>query len=488
MLNPEAREFAPFLAALGGVSCDYRADLSRNPLYRGVDLSACDRRNGCTFCSPAHPAASSPGADPLELARTQFAAVARAAPAQGRACGRFNVRDIRLFRRVDEFFEMILGLDLPPSDFFFAPRVDDLLRAGPRIERLLPKLAGRGHRLSLFRMGLEHFSPRENARFNKGVTEKQIDEALALAERLKAEHPGRFDYALPLGYIAFTPWTTLEDIELTVEQGLRRGFSPDAPWLYSSLELSRETPIGALALHEGGIVRERYDDVALTYGMMADQRSRPGLLAWRFKDPRAAVACAIIVRLCAVSLRGVMPDAVFANDALYAWIKGLMEGRGADARRPDLFAAELVRLMKAAPPPWDEKALILETLARLERRREDAGVRPEAPPAPRKEPAPAAAKDWGPFLAGVDAEYLRRGDGPCRSRYDGEILAVTLGKKTFPLFPVPKASACAAYYAQTPGFYICIRGEVAMSEAEQGRLRIYLDILARREAEDRRCA
>ncbi|MCR4296190.1 MAG: hypothetical protein NUW21_11700, partial [Elusimicrobia bacterium] len=300
--------------------------------------------------------------------------------------------------------------------------------------------------------------------------------------------PGRFDYALPLGYIAFTPWTTLEDIELTIEEGIRRGFSPNAPWLYSSLELNKETPIGALALHEGGIVRERYDDVALTYGMMADLRSRPGLLPWRFKDPRAAVACAVIVRLCAVSLRGVMPDAVFSKDALYAWIKPLMAGRGADARRPDLFAAELVRLLKATRPPWDKKKLILETLARLERRRMDAGGRPAAPPAPRREEPPAPAKPaaaidkaWRPFLAGVDAQFRLRRDGPCRSRYDGEILNVTLGKKSFPLFPVPKDSACSSYYAQTPGFYICIRGEVAMSEPEQRRLRIYLEILAQRD-------
>ena len=488
MMNPQAQEFAPFLAALGGVSCDYRADLGRSPLYRSVDLSGCDRRDGCTFCSPAHPAASEPRADPLELARTQFSAVARAGAASGRNCGRFNVRDIRLFRRVDEFFEMILGLDLPAAEFFFAPRVDDLLRAGPRIERLLPRLAGRGHRLSLFRMGLEHFSPRENARFNKGVTARQIDEGLALAERLKAAHPGSFDYALPLGYIAFTPWTTLEDIELTLAEGIKRGFSPGAPWLYSSLELSRETPIGALALHEGGIVLERYDDVALTYGMMADQRSRPGLLPWRFKDPRAAAACSVIVRLCAVSLRGVMPDAVFSGDELYAWIKARLDGRGEDARRPDLFAAELVKLMKATPPPWDKKKLILETLALLERRRADAGARPgalpavkkEAPPAPAK-PAAAAGKDWQAFLAGLDAAFRLRGEGACRSRYDGEILTVTLGKKSFPLFPVPKDSACAAYYAQTPGFFLCIRGEVSMSEAEQRRLRIYLEILAQRD-------
>jgi hypothetical protein len=219
--------------------------------------------------------------------------------------------------------------------------------------------------------------------------------------------------------------------------------------------------------------------------MMADQRSRPGLLPWRFKDPRAAAACSVIVRLCAVSLRGVMPDAVFSGDELYAWIKARLDGRGEDARRPDLFAAELVKLMKATPPPWDKKKLILETLALLERRARSGRARPGAllassAPAPAK-PAAAAGKDWLPFLAGLDDAFRQRGEGACRSRYDGEILTVTLGKKSVPLFPVPKDSACAAYYAQTPGFFLCIRGEIAMSEAEQRRLRIYLEILAQRD-------
>jgi len=477
MMNPQAREFMPFLSILGGVSCDYRADVSRNPLYRGVDLSGCARRGGCTFCSPAHPPASAPSDDALELARTQFAAIARDAAASGRSCGRFNVRDIRLFRRLDEFFDMILALDLPPSDFFFAPRIDDLLRAGAVIEKLLPKLAERGHRLNLFRMGVEQFSPRENARFNKGVSPRRIDEGLALADRLKAAHPGRFDYARPLGYIAFTPWTTLKDLELSVGEGIKRGFDPQAPWLYAALELSRGSPITALARHEGGIVRERYDDVALTYGLMADERSRPGLLPWRMKDRRAAVACGLIVRFCAVSLRGIMPDAVFAKDALYAWLKKLVDARGPGATRPDLFAAEIVGLMKTARPPWNKRKLIRAALERLERR----GVKEEKPPTPPEPSKPEAAAAWRPFLAGLDAQFRLGGNGPCRSRYDGEILSVAFGRKRLPLVPVPKASHRGAYYAQTPSCCICIRGRVRMTEPEQRRLRIYLELLARRD-------
>ncbi|MBI4679050.1 MAG: hypothetical protein HY748_15850 [Elusimicrobia bacterium] len=65
--------------------------------------------------------------------------------------------------------------------------MDGLLRAGPELERLLPEIAARGHRLTLFRMGVEHFSPAENVRFNKGLSTERIDRALALAARLRKD-------------------------------------------------------------------------------------------------------------------------------------------------------------------------------------------------------------------------------------------------------------------------------------------------------------
>ncbi|MBI4677227.1 MAG: hypothetical protein HY748_06560 [Elusimicrobia bacterium] len=368
MLNALAGECRPFLAILGGVSCGYRAGLSRNPYFRGVDLSGCRYRHGCSFCSaPRRPMSSLKG-DPVGLARAQFAAVLRTAGAGGRNCGRFEVRDARLFARISDFFGMIFKLRLPPAEFFFAPRMDGLLRAGPELERLLPEIAARGHRLTLFRMVVEHFSPAENARFNKGLSPERIDRALALAARLRKDHPGAFDCADTTGYIAFTPWTTLDDLERSLRGGIERGFVPNGSWLYAALELQRGTPIAALASREGGVVRSRYDDAAMTYNMDNERRPRQGLLPWRFKDRRVAVACGIIVRVCALSLRAVFPDATFAGDPLYSWIEDFVDRMRLDMKRPDLFAAELVQAMRGARPPWRRKDLIRRAFGRLRRR------------------------------------------------------------------------------------------------------------------------
>ena len=109
-----------------------------------------------------------------------------------------------------------------------------------------------------------------------------------------------------------------------------------------------------------------------------------------------------------------------------------------------------------------------------------AEAKKEKPPAPQKTTA-AVDTAWRLFLADLDAQFHRSQHSPCRSRYDGEILSVSLGNKSLPLFPVSKDSPCSAYYAQTPNFYICIRGKSKMSDSEQRHLRIYLEMLSQRD-------
>jgi hypothetical protein len=364
MVNPQSRRFRPFLTIAGGIPCDYRADAGRNPYFRGVDLSACGRRTGCTFCVCSHEAMGPLDRDPVELARIQLAAVLRTAGAAGRNCGRFDVYDVRLFQRAADFFAMLFAMDFPATEFCFAPRIDHFLRAGADLERLLPELKARGHRLSLFRMGLEHFSRAENQRFNKGLTARQIDRGLALARRLRAAYPESFDYAHPFGYIAFTPWTTLEDVARSVREGIRRGFEPKSPWLYAALRLDGGTPLAALARREGGIIRRRFADPALVYASSLEGPLQPDILPWRFKDRRTAAAFAIIARLCALSLRGSMPDAALAGDPLYAWLARFAADHGLDPWRLD-FAEELIKVMSAADPPSTRKGLVRRAWQRL---------------------------------------------------------------------------------------------------------------------------
>jgi hypothetical protein len=376
MLNEAARRARPFLTIVGGIPCDYHADVGRNPRFRGVDLGPCVRRTGCAFCSHSysHAAMGPLDLDPVRLARAQFAALLRDAGGRGRNCGRFDVYDVRLFRRLGDFFGMLFALDFPPAQFCFAPRFDQFLRARADLERLLPKLAARGHRLSLFRMGIEHFSESENARFNKGLTARQIDQGLDLARRLSAAFPESFDCDQPFGYIAFTPWTTLKDAAVSVSQALRRGFSPQGPWLYSALRLEPGTPITELARQQGGIVRRRFADPALLYACALEGPLLPGTLAWRFKDRRTETAFGIIARVCALSLRGIMPDAAFAGDPFYDWIARSARQRGMDLRRPDLFAARLLEIMRSARAPRSRKALVLKVWDSLGRRPQGAAA------------------------------------------------------------------------------------------------------------------
>lgn len=364
MLNPAARRCRPLLYLVGGVSCDYGAGLRRNPAFRGVDLSGCRTAAGCSFCSSRRPSASAPGGDALREARQQLAALRRAGPA-GRNCGRLAVRDIRLFKRLGSFFDMVLGLRLPPSEFLFAPRLDALVRAEAELERVLPLLAGRGHRLHLLRMGIEHFSPEENARFNKGLSADEIDRGLALAARLRRAHPASFSYAEPPGYIAFTPWTTLEGLEASLRACIERGFSPHGTWLYSILELQEGTPIAALAAQEGAVLQERYEDPAMAYSIAVDRRQRGGLLPWRFKDRAVAAAFAVIARACAVARQESDPDATLAGDPLRRRLEELAQAKLLDTRRPDLFALEVVRGLRSARPPFDPRELAEKTLERL---------------------------------------------------------------------------------------------------------------------------
>ncbi len=91
------------------------------------------------------------------------------------------------------------------------------------------------------------------------------------------------------------------------------------------------------------------------------------------------------------------------------------------------------------------------------------------------------------FLASLDGEFRRKFRLPCRSRYDGEILWVTLQDKRWPLFLEPKTGDRGTCYAATPSFLISIRGEVVMTDQEQTRLRAYLGLLARRDAALKSC-
>jgi hypothetical protein len=365
MANEKATRYRPHLLILGGLTCDHFAKVAQNEHFAGIDLSDCPHDHGCSYCTWYRGASSDLHADPVALAEEQLRRVIETTRPGGRSCGVFDLLDIRLFRQIARFVDMVVRLDLPPSIFCFEPRIDRVLQVARELDGALAKLASRGHSVYLFRMGAENLVEEENEIFNKEISLAEIDEGSRQLEELAAAHPSAFGYDPTWGYITCSPWTTLEMLELGLQRAAERGFEPLGVWLYTPLLLYRNSPITKLAQREG-LLRDEFEDLSLLYEPSVNNVSFDTLTPWRFKDERTGVAFALIARFCAAALRGKYPDTVFEGDALYARLLSREPGPGLFTR-PDLFAREVVAVVKASTPPFAVESILDGALDRYQR-------------------------------------------------------------------------------------------------------------------------
>jgi hypothetical protein len=136
---------------------------------------------------------------------------------------------------------------------------------------------------------VENFSPDENARLNKGVTAAQVHEATAFISEISASHPGQFRFpAGGLSMILFTPWTTLEDVRINIDNIERCPLIAGPAAAGSRLQLFKGRDITELAAKDGLTVKRRKDGFYNSGCIVsADQNEIP----WRFAHPQAAVLC-----------------------------------------------------------------------------------------------------------------------------------------------------------------------------------------------------
>lgn len=399
MVNEEARGFEPFIIIMGGVSCDHFARVSDNVFYEGLVLSDCPQQYGCGYCTHYRGAVSDLSIDPVEVAERQLSRVLETAGELGRSSWQFEVYDIRLFRMLDRFVDRVLELGLPPSTFWFEPRVDRFLEVAPTLESLLPCIVEREHRLGLLRMGAENLVDEENARFNKGITLAQIDRARTRLAELARDHEGTFVYDPTFGYITCSPWTRLEAFEEGVDKAIERGFAADDIWLYTPLLLYHGSPITAAAEREGDVLIEAFDDVAMLYEAAINHVDFSTVKPWRFIDERVGVAFGLIVRFYAATMRKVHKDTIFEGDELYEWLLVELARRGGFIEGPDRFAREVIALVKANALNQSPKELLIAALDRSTRRLKLHDV------------AEAVTSRFGRRLGGVTIADLRYEDG-----------------------------------------------------------------------------
>ncbi|MBI5623002.1 MAG: hypothetical protein HY924_04405 [Elusimicrobia bacterium] len=309
MLNEAARFSQAHITIMGGSLCGNLRTLDRNPCFAKVLSKHADHR-GCAFCgSTMHPF-SPPGQDVPGLVERQFRAILKSRKGQSRTKGVYEFFDIHAFRRFDEVFEVVLRLGVPSGVFLFNPRIDDVLTAADRIEKVLPRLAKAGHEVRILSMGIENFSPAENLRFNKDISPAQVDRLIELTRRWGKAYPKVFrpfkgGSSLPeFGVILYTPWTTLKDLRINLEAASARGFGGAGYWLYSTLLMYPDSPLHSLALEEKGIAAKRFPDRGAVYGAFSNEEESRSVVPWKFKDTKVADFFAIMVRVSAAAMEG----------------------------------------------------------------------------------------------------------------------------------------------------------------------------------------
>lgn len=376
LVDEAALALKPLISIASGVLCGNRRRLRDNPMFKGILPTASvpgapdGGHHGCSFCGSDRAPLTASGANIPALVEKQFRGILKTAGAVGRNKGFFEFYDIQAFWKFDEVFEVILRLKVPPAIFLFNPRVDDVIRAKERIAKTLPALAKAGHEVRILSMGIENFSEQESRRFNKGITVEHVDGFLALAKEWGSAYPSVFkpfrggSEKIELGFILFTPWTTLKDIRINFEHAIARNFTEKGYWLYSTLNIRPGDPLSLLAKKDGGILGAGFSDKGQLFGLFKNEGDGAKVVRWRFRDAKAADFFAVIVRVCAAEREG-NSSVFFAGDPLFALAQSLYAEANAQAPTlPFAVARCLLDLMESKKPPRSREKLLRESFRR----------------------------------------------------------------------------------------------------------------------------
>ncbi|MBI4567622.1 MAG: radical SAM protein [Planctomycetes bacterium] len=278
-------------AILGSHGCAYAADAADNNFFQGIDFARLPEvfRFGCTFCHHSG-IIRLPREETVRLLLAQLAEVRRQAPDLAEVV----LEDEEALGYLDRFAAAVLAAGGKPLRFLVKTRVLLLRADRDKLTAALSTFAGTGHRIDLYLVGFENFSQPELDRFNKGVSAAECEEAASLLRSLRDQFPDSFsDDTHAKGFILFTPWTSLADLEANVAAFRRLRF-----WEFrgnlplSKLRLDPSLPLYHAAARDG-LLADRFPDAA------HDNSRRYGYSGeapWRFLHAEAGRVYAVYVR------------------------------------------------------------------------------------------------------------------------------------------------------------------------------------------------
>lgn len=403
--NDDAKTLQPLPYLVLGAECTYDRALSSHPLYRDIDLSACVRASGCTFCN--RPPTSATRAFSPDDVRDQLVALrATWPPFDGRVAVRLLGEPA--ISHVETIAAYIRELGFAPSDWLLDSRADRLATCESSIGRACAVLDGTGHCMHVALVGLESFVRDDLERMNKGTSPLQnMDAALALL-RLERDYPRSFSHRVfgGLSTIFFTPWTTLEDLAMNLRVVQQCGLADLAgKVLADRVRLEPDLPMTRLAARDGLLV-ERYDDLALD---TASRNFYGRELPWRFRDARVEPLSRIFVRLRAAATGQPLDDSL--GQAVAAWWENLSKRRfgPVDAALRLVDTLQSILATQESPPiPSPEQ--LLQTYDALFEAREAPAPGADQPASPAPAPAVGGRE--------VSGEAQRKGRAPSTDKQE----------------------------------------------------------------------
>lgn len=281
VINPEALPAARTFSILGNSGCPFQLDARENPLYAGTVIPQQYGR-GCAFCTTGNHYEGRPNADTAVSVLEQIAYVRRTAP----ELSVLVLKDQNPFGYLTEVIERCEAEGLSGFTILLETRAEWFLRNARRFDRALA-IAGRiGVRLAPFLVGIENFSQPELDRFNKGITVETNIEFLDTLWRWKEQYGDALDLGhTAFGFILFTPWTTLDDLEANLHAIRRTHFDRlRGSILLARVRLYPDTALYYLAERDGLLTGEYDSEAANASRRYGYYPSRP----WKHVHPDVA--------------------------------------------------------------------------------------------------------------------------------------------------------------------------------------------------------
>ncbi len=259
-------------------ACGYKRALSENAFYRDVlDAPEVAAHRGCAYCVSALPSA---GGTPDQIA--------------ARILERIRT-DRRAFPDVDTIWmafaetyydALSIAFRTWPGDpawrdmtLAMQCRPDVIAARFKEIETLAADALACHTRLRIGVVGFENFSPKEILVLNRGAEPEQLDTAAEILNGWLRQPPaGLLVRGFTPSFILFTPWTTLDDLELNLQRIALHG-------LWSAnierLRIGPGTPVYAKAQRDGLVADGPVRSAAHPNGYSSERDVR-------FADPHAA--------------------------------------------------------------------------------------------------------------------------------------------------------------------------------------------------------